>query len=139
VSLGGERELRRLQSVWERRLHEDGFFDIERAGEDGPLDDSLPEGAIFSPQLAGALDAAVAASLPVLAAAAGIQSAARDALWQKEIWQGLPRRARKVWALLVIPAWSVTRAATFVGVDDRIAFRWCRQVQERIAERGRRG
>lgn len=134
-----EPEFRRLQALWQRVLHEDGFNDIERAGEDGPLDNPLAEGAIFSPQAPGALDTAVDEAAPVLAAAFAIESAAREALWQKDIWRGLPRRARKVWALMVIASWSVTRAAAFVRADDRTAFRWTRAVQERIASRSRRG
>lgn len=132
-------EFRRLQAQWDRVLLEDGFTDIERAGEDGPLDDPLGPGALLYFYDSETLGTLVEASEPMLDAAFSIEAAAREALWQDDIWKGLPGRARKVWALMVIASWSVTRAASFVKADDRTAFRWTRIVRERIAERSRRG
>ena len=147
-------ELGELLVEWNRRLYEDGFEDVETAGPDGPMWDQVTSGRVFSasaPRIfsggseaevvlseSDTLEGYAAEGAALLATLLTLQHEAREALYEPDVWRGLPSRARRWWALQALAGLSYSRATALAGVHRRQARRWRRVILERI-EGGRRG
>lgn len=131
----------RLRAQWYRVLAAEGFDDIEhgRLDGNGPLASPLAEGAVFAPASTEILGECVEESRDVVGAALGIAEVARDMLYHPGAWRGLPRNARRWWALQVLCGWSQDRSARLLRVpcDGRALARlqrWREAIAERMAE-----
>lgn len=107
------REFKRLRKEWCRRLREDGFYDLEMEAEERIESDVSPPCA--GP---GVID--------------DIGSAAAEALRKPGVWRGLPKDARRMWALMVHCGWTARRSAEFLGHRDH---GWPTRIRAEILKR----
>jgi hypothetical protein len=108
------KEFKKLNYEWKMKLYEAGHDDIERSGDDGPMDD--PQGwpnkaGTLLPLQSGASDFEMEAegdesleSEQVQSSVDSINDVARDSLNDPETWKGLPAKAKRWWALQVSAA-----------------------------------
>lgn len=129
-------KFRAQQREWYLRLYEDGFTDVEGGCEDGYLvgpDNDHREG--FTPADPEILDACAVESRAVADAVDGIHCVAAEALHDPGVWRGLPKDARRYWALQVLCDWTPDRAREFVGFGESKRARLDRIIRERVSAR----
>jgi hypothetical protein len=136
------KEFKKLNYECKMELYALGFDDIERSGDDGPLDD--PQGwpnkaGTLLPLQSGASDFEMEAegdesleSEQVQSSVDSINDVARDSLNDPETWKGLPAKAKRWWALQVLCGWSSKRAADHVGVKEKVMDDWDRVIRGRL-------
>jgi hypothetical protein len=105
---------RALHREWTRELALSGFRDIERA--DGK-------------EVHADTDASLDSVDPELEAAT--RSRAQDALSDEMVWRGMPKGARRMWAL-VVEGVPVRTAGRLQGVGQYRAEKWFIEVMRRI-------